>query len=391
MYLINKFCRWSAADAQRVKYWTVRLVAGSAALTVATAFALASYGAFYYFFIPRLSHQLPVYLDYSAPMTTTITTTSAAPLTAVAYVPISPDGSSRIFTSAQGYRVSLHLTLPTSPTNRAQDNFMVGVELLDAQNATAYAARRPGLLPYRSTATRLGRTILRALPLALGWIRETESLRLVLLEDMRDDGTWPITHMYVTLGNRRIQTYSIVAHFDVQYTGLRYYMYYWSVPTAAFFVCLSVVWQAFAALVSWRVLDTYASNLPLPSPRASSRSRHLPLESSRAPSPAPGPSSSSSSLSRRRRPQAIQRSRSRRNASNGSSSSIGRRTPSPQPTQFEELAEPVRPPSPLSETDPEPLDPVEATQPILTETQVVSTESNVAALPAEDAEDQVSL
>ncbi|RKP36223.1 putative adipose-regulatory protein-domain-containing protein, partial [Dimargaris cristalligena] len=222
---------------------SVRAVVGSLAVGLAVFFALLSYASLYYLLIPQLSHELPVYFNYAA-----------LPQPAVALVPIAPDGESQVFSSAQGYVVSLRLRLPTSSTNRQLGNFMVSADLKDSQNQTVYHSNRPGLLHYQSTITRTLATFMRAVPLLLGWGGEAQELRIVLLENMVDQKHNPITHMYVTLSNPALQTYSATAHFDVQFTGLRFYMYYWSAPTAAVFVMLSIMWQVFAALVAWRVL-----------------------------------------------------------------------------------------------------------------------------------------
>ncbi|KAJ2780732.1 hypothetical protein H4R18_003283 [Coemansia javaensis] len=231
----------------------VRALLASAAVGVVALTTLALYVLFYRLYVPQLLHHAPVYLQYPA--------SPSANTTAV--VNFVSAGDYKFLSTSQAYSVSLDLDVPTSEANQQIGNFMVGLELYNRWGAVAYQSARPSIVPYRSRAVRLLSTAARAVPLVLGLTREAVRLHIPLIEVMYDHHFSPIASARITL-SRPLQVYA--AHIDIraQFSGLRYWMYYWRLPTTVVFVSAAVVWQLLVAAVVWAALETYAARPAAP-------------------------------------------------------------------------------------------------------------------------------
>ncbi|KAJ1976341.1 hypothetical protein H4R34_004014 [Dimargaris verticillata] len=247
-------------DRATVKHWLVQCILASAALVAMLSIAVGLYGLLYYTFIPPQSKQFPAYLQY--PQGTAAGSKVPA---ATARVPISSNNRAQVLSSTQTYTVSVDLVVPTSPANRRQGNFMVGLDLVGSSGDKCYSEQRPALLPYQSTVVRAIRTLFQALPLALQWTREAQDVRVVMAEAYTDARYNPAVEAYVAISNPALQVYSARVSFDIQYSGLRYWMYYWPWTSATAFVALALFWQMVLALFSWHILSTYIYG-PVPMP-----------------------------------------------------------------------------------------------------------------------------
>ncbi|KAJ1968066.1 hypothetical protein H4R35_006527 [Dimargaris xerosporica] len=254
---------WAPYNVDRVtvKHWLVQSTLASAALVAMLGIAVSLYGLLYYTFIPPQSKQFPVYLQYPQG----VAADSVAVAAAMARVPISPNSGAQVLSSTQTYTISVDLVVPTSPANRHQGNFMVGLDLVGSSGDKCYSGQRPALLPYQSTVVRTVRTIFQLLPLALQWTRETQEIRIEMAEAFTDLRFNPVVDAYIAISNPTLQVYSARLSFDIQYSGLRYWMYYWPWTSAAVFVALALFWQIVLALLSWHILSIYMYG-PIPMP-----------------------------------------------------------------------------------------------------------------------------
>ncbi|KAJ1650961.1 hypothetical protein IWQ61_008364 [Dispira simplex] len=241
-----------------LKRWLVHGCLAVLALLAMGCVAILAYAALYYVYIPPLSHEFPVYLRYPVVHYPSSPLVLPSSNPAVAYVALGPPNSSTsVLQTGQVYQVTLTLSIPRSPANRQLGNFMVGLDLRNVANTTVGQSMRPALLKYQSTLIRTVSSILRMIPLVLGWVDEAHTITVALFDSVSFTRYDVATHAYLTLNDPRVQTYFVTLRFDAEFTGLRYWMYYWSLTSAVIFVLTSVLWQMGFGILSWRVLTKY--------------------------------------------------------------------------------------------------------------------------------------
>ncbi|KAJ2480466.1 hypothetical protein IWW56_002410 [Coemansia sp. RSA 2131] len=219
------------------------LLAGAATVTIILSSTML-YGVFYKLYVPQLLHSAPVYFQYSANTT--------------ALVNFVPSSNYKFLSTSQAYSVSLDLDVPTSDLNRDLGSFMVDLELRDRHAHAIHLSSRPSILPYESQLVRTMRTLVRSVPLALGLIDERTRLCVRLVDDVYDKHFSPVTSAWIAL-SKPVQVYSAKIIIRAQFSGLRYWMYYWRVPTALVFIVVAVAWQLVLTVVAWSVLEAYAN------------------------------------------------------------------------------------------------------------------------------------
>ncbi|KAJ1724190.1 hypothetical protein LPJ53_001528 [Coemansia erecta] len=272
----------------------VRLVLATGAIFTVLLSSVSLYLMFYRLYVPTLLHQAPVYLQYP---------TAAQPANTTAVVSFVTAHDYKFLSTSQAYTVALRFRAPTSEENQRLGSFMVGVELCTARGQVVQAGWRPTLMPYHSPVVRLAQTFLRLPLLVLGVADEAETLHVDMIDGLYDRHFSPVTHARVSL-SKPLQTYGAEILIRAQFTGLRYWMYYWRVPTALVFVAAAVVWQMVFTAVAWSVLESYAGKARAGAgARADSppAEQHVPLELTGPESRSPSTSRSRSQLRRRAR------------------------------------------------------------------------------------------
>ncbi|KAJ2354707.1 hypothetical protein GGF43_003109 [Coemansia sp. RSA 2618] len=244
----------------------VRALLAAAAVGMVVLSSTVLYGVFYRLYVPQLLHQAPVYLQYPA--------SALIPANTTADVSFVPASNYKFLSTSQAYTVSLDLDVPTSEANRMLGNFMVALELRDRRGRAVHQSARASILPYESRPVQLLRTLVRSVPLALGLADERARLHVPLIDAMYDKHFSPITSAWISL-SKPLQVYSAHITIRAQFSGLRYWMYYWRLPTALAFIAVAVVWQLVLTAVAWSVIEAYAS-----------RSRSLPDHSTDNPTEA---------------------------------------------------------------------------------------------------------
>ncbi|KAJ2839971.1 hypothetical protein J3B01_000220 [Coemansia erecta] len=222
----------------------VRTILAGAAVATIIVSTTVLYGVFYKLYVPQLLHSAPVYLQYSANTT--------------ALINFVPSSNYKFLSTSQAYSVSLDLDVPTSETNRDLGAFMVDLELRDRRGHVIHHSSRPSILPYESQLVRTLRTLVRSIPLALGLTDERTHLCVHLVDDVYDKHFSPVTSAWIAL-SKPLQVYNAQIIIRAQFSGLRYWMYYWRVPTALVFIVMAVIWQIVLTVVAWSVLEAYAN------------------------------------------------------------------------------------------------------------------------------------
>lgn len=223
----------------------IRAILATSALAGIMVSSLFLYSTFYRLYVPTRVHEAPVYLDYRQH-------------SAVADIEFVEGSSYKFLSTSQAYNVRMELDMPTSPHNQEAGIFMVNLVMRSRQNTVLQEAARPSILPYQSQPVRWMQTMVKAVPLAVGWIREEATLKVPLLDDMYERHFEPITNARIWL-SKPVEVYAARLIIEAKFQGLRYWMYYWRVPVGILFISAAVVWQIVLAAMAWSVLEAYVS------------------------------------------------------------------------------------------------------------------------------------
>lgn len=234
------------------------------------ALAIAAYTAFYWSYIPRIGFTRQVHLqfdDFNQVMHTTTATANAflatptpeteATVVRQESIRSHPWGTINLapdMVSQQLYDITVHLTLPRTPENTAQGNFMLDASLLGpsppiqplqallgTEEAPVLArSRRSAILTYYSREIDLARKALRLPTLLTGLSQEVEKIDVQLFEGVefsRGQRNVP-TAMKLEVQSRacHMQIYSCSVSFRARFRGLRWIMYNHRLASAIVFV-----------------------------------------------------------------------------------------------------------------------------------------------------------
>lgn len=207
--------------------------------------AVLVYVLFYWNYIPKVSHSLPVYFDFPSE--------GIQKKLPVAVIPLKLPGSDyKVLSSGQLYDISLKMTLPESNRNLDLSNFMVELLGQDSQNITINIAKRPALLHHKTPLARYITTLWRIVPLLLGFFPEKQELELPLLENFVETGAdW----FLVRLSNPSVQVYGASLQIDAHFQGLRFFMYYWFFSTAGVIISIIMFWETLLAFIFFKLLQ----------------------------------------------------------------------------------------------------------------------------------------
>ncbi|KAJ3012358.1 Berardinelli-Seip congenital lipodystrophy 2 (seipin) [Thoreauomyces humboldtii] len=212
------------------------------------SFSAAIYALFYSIYIPRVTWEIPVYMQYGPP---------GAVLPPAAYVDFTGGRArqqSAYLTPEQHYDLALELVVPDSQRNFDLGNFMVHIDLRTRDNKTTASSSRPASLEYRTPLLRTMLTLWKAVPLLLGMTSESQTVKLLLLEKYEELQSAPIHHALITLSDARLQLYQTNLHIEANFQGLRYFMFHWKFTTGAMFVAVFLFWATLTAFMAWRLL-----------------------------------------------------------------------------------------------------------------------------------------
>jgi len=167
----------------------------------------------------------------------------------------------------ESYNVYVELSLPETAGNLDLGVFMVDVRLahVHARNASSVPlaqSRRPVVIPFRTTASRLVRDVV-FIPLrALGLLRPVHVARVLVMEGFvpHADARRSPSLASVTLSHPGVVVESARLCFEVQLHGVRYFMRQWPLLSFVLFVTLGIALQltALFSLIVQRVLGTDA-------------------------------------------------------------------------------------------------------------------------------------
>ncbi|KAK9368851.1 putative adipose-regulatory protein-domain-containing protein [Lipomyces kononenkoae] len=256
----------------------VRVVLGTIAASTMFVVAVLAYIAFYQTYIPYDEVRMPIYFDYS---------TGDNPSTFTAL----PDPV--VLFPHQAYSVVIHVTVPRTPHNTKLGNFMLSVSLYEADplaaisrstdipvdrlsttisrhnlallsstsekvagvlhDITLLEARRPGILQYKSDLLDALETLLFFPAYVSGWMQQSDSLEVNMINDWTLSNRSKIPRFAAVQLDRDVQIYDASVVFEVEWTGVRWFMRKWYI--SSFVVGVVVFWstELIAAGITWAV------------------------------------------------------------------------------------------------------------------------------------------
>eukprot|EP00127_Corallochytrium_limacisporum_P003936 Clim_evm21s155 gene=Clim_evmTU21s155 len=200
---------------------TIRVIIALFLGSILLGTAFFNYLVVYYLLIPQVSHQYPIYFDYDHE--------GYDPPKPTAFLKIG-DGY-RTFSAYHIYDVTVALDMPETPSNRDYGNFMIVLTLYDDANNIVAISKRPAIIHYYSIPVRLS-AMFSAMPAYItGFLDQRQLLQIQMMEGFQDYRT-VTTAFSVSLSSQDIHTYSAMLSFDVRFSGIRYYMYWWPITSA---------------------------------------------------------------------------------------------------------------------------------------------------------------
>ncbi|KAG0053497.1 Berardinelli-Seip congenital lipodystrophy 2 (seipin) [Gryganskiella cystojenkinii] len=163
----------------------------------------------------------------------------------------------QILRGDQAYDISVSLVVPTSQRNVGIGNFMVTVTLLDRQDRLITTSSRSSIVTYESLPLRLMRTIWRAVPLVLRLSKESQTIKVIVMEKFKENSHNPVVRAVVDISNAELMIYKCTLNIDAHFQGLRYFMYYYRISTALVFMSLFIFWEMVFTILTWQVLSEF--------------------------------------------------------------------------------------------------------------------------------------
>ncbi|PVZ97717.1 hypothetical protein BB558_006301 [Smittium angustum] len=216
-------------------------------------FSVLVYALFYYIYMPVVELSKPVHFRFSENG-------------AAATIDLLDHGKPNKLSNSQVYNIELYLKVPTSETNQNIGNFMASLELYNTDNELSETSARTGIVAYRSGLIRQIHGLVFFFPMILANIgNESEEIYITLAEGVTEFSRHA-SKAIISLSTAKLQVYSAEVRVYAVFSGIRYYMYYWKVPTAFIFISASFTIQFGFALLSWILLGQYIKTMETSNP-----------------------------------------------------------------------------------------------------------------------------
>lgn len=145
------------------------------------------------------------------------------------------EGTKQEFLGAgQAYSMVITLEVPESTRNRDLGMFVVAVKLFDRNGFVTLTSERSTMLRYRSVILRLI-DFAGWLPLYFfGFKEHKQTISVLMFSHLVDDYYQPSIGASVEIQSHGLEIYSCLLTLSANFTGLKYYLYYWPVASAMF-------------------------------------------------------------------------------------------------------------------------------------------------------------
>ncbi|XP_030373654.1 seipin [Scaptodrosophila lebanonensis] len=206
--------------------------------------AVFLYVAFYYSYMPALSHTRPVHMQFK----TCLETSSPC---SFPHAHVSLTKKQQLLMVGQAYRVIVNIDMPESPQNLELGMFMVCAEMRDYDSMLRGHSCRSAMMRYHSPLIRLITTWALSPLYVLGWKEEFQQVPVEIFSRYLEERQHPITDVYVEIQSQKIQFYTVTLHIVADFTGLRYIMFNWPVLSAVVAISTNLFFILVIFLLSW--------------------------------------------------------------------------------------------------------------------------------------------
>ncbi|KAI8853008.1 putative adipose-regulatory protein-domain-containing protein [Chytridium lagenaria] len=221
-----------------------------------------TYGLFYWLYIPRVAHLVPVYLQYPSLLPPEPNYAGMEALNipyGVAGLMQKVEANSGLKVD-QHYNLGLQLWVPSST-----QNFDLDIECIKQAGKFYFyhhimLKSTKVILKYKSPLLRTMSTVYTAVPLLFGTTTESQILNVPLIEDYAETKDFPAHHAIIRISTAKLQVYHTYITVEAHFQGLRYFMYHWSATTASVFISFFMFWYSMVGLVLWRMFVSWFQN-----------------------------------------------------------------------------------------------------------------------------------
>ncbi|XP_059174331.1 seipin-like [Physella acuta] len=134
--------------------------------------------------------------------------------------------------AGQAYTVVLELEMPDSPANRELGMFMLSLKMIDREGQVSLTSERSAVLKYRSLVSRLFDLFVWSPFYFFGYSEEKQTLTVNMFTHYVDDYYHPSVGANIEVHSYKIEIYSATLNFFANFTGLKYFLYFWPITSA---------------------------------------------------------------------------------------------------------------------------------------------------------------
>ncbi|KAJ3662423.1 hypothetical protein Zmor_006773 [Zophobas morio] len=213
------------------------------------------YIAFYYAYVPTISHERPVYLKFRACDTNSCDNGNGngngKGICSFPSAHIKLTERQRLLMLGQPYKIHLDLEMPESPTNKDLGMFMVCADFLSGSGKVLANSCRSTMLHYRSYLLDILYKLIFSPFFVFGNSEEKQNIHVELFSDFEEIESEPVTDIFIEIQTTHIEIYSAKFLINAHFTGLRFLMYNWPVFSAAIGITSNLVFIAIVCMISW--------------------------------------------------------------------------------------------------------------------------------------------
>ncbi|XP_067621895.1 seipin [Eurosta solidaginis] len=227
-----------------VKEWVLRIGLIAFVVIFIIWIAVFLYVAFYYTYMPAISHTRPAHMQFKSCLD------SSTPCT-FPNAHVSLTKKQQLLMVGQAYRVIVQIDMPESPQNLELGMFMVCGEMRDTQALLRGQSCRSAMMRYRSPLIRTITTWALSPLFVLGLKEEFQRIPVEIFGNYLEERQHPITDVYVEIQSQKIQFYTVSLHIVADFTGLRYIMHNWPILSAVVAISTNLFFILVIFLLSW--------------------------------------------------------------------------------------------------------------------------------------------
>ncbi|XP_023020687.1 lipid droplet biogenesis associated protein seipin isoform X1 [Leptinotarsa decemlineata] len=212
--------------------------------------SILMYVAFYYVYVPTISHERPVFLKFK-PCGATDNCIAEKGICSFPSAHVQLTERQQLLMIGQPYKIHLDLEMPESPKNRELGMFMVCVEFIGRDGTLVEHSCRSTMLHYRGILLDTLYKLVFSPFFLFGSAEEKQTVQVELFSNFEDNDYEPVTDIFVEVQSRFIEIYSAKFSVNAQFAGLRYIMFHWPVLSAALGITANLFFIALVCLISW--------------------------------------------------------------------------------------------------------------------------------------------